>query len=92
MSEGMQVECIEMMDKKVKPVYLEIGKKLDKWVFGLIFIPSILLCLALILITYRINASSIEKYDGMELRLVEKIQEMKDDITDKIEKLNNANN
>lgn len=82
-----KVECIKMMDEKVKPVYSKIGKKLDKSIFFWIFFPSIIIILGAVGFGYNSNKAEIDKYDGMELRLVKEIQQVKEDIGDKIEKM-----
>jgi len=88
----LQLKCSEMMDSKVKPLY---EKKLDKW----LYIPTFILFLTLLGITFGIaisNASTkdmerieseVRKYDGMELRIVNLINQNQEKILNKIEEI-----
>lgn len=90
MSDGTKAECLTMMDKKIAPLW---SKKLDKWVF----IPTISLIIILIgvVFTYALTLPSqeqmnnvkedVEKYEGMELRIYEKMAIYQDKLIEKIE-------
>ena len=87
-----KLSCVEMMDKKVAPLW---NKKLDKW----IFIPTVSLLIILLGIVFTIAVAKpsseqyedlkedVKKYEGMELRIYERMDLMQDKLINKIDEV-----
>lgn len=89
-------DCIGYIDDKLQPLWRQ---KLDKWIFMWIYLPTISLMIFLIAtVNNRLEdkvskdeflhiEKQVEKYEGMELRIVREIQELQDKIFKKIDEL-----
>ena len=91
-------DCIGYIDEKLQPLWRQ---KLDKWIFMWIYFPSFALMLSLITYTNsrldnKVNKEEIihiekqiDKYEGMELRIVREIQALQDKLSVKIDEIKN---